>query len=319
MNLFLLLRKIVNTPLIPVRGTWIDAAIFVVIFAILSVAAGTCFWGRSPRLRQNTRFITRIVSLCVFAFMFFRCICLLKTSVVGMTQIGWDDVAAFGNFFLFVLIGSFVLVAGNIYCGWMCPLGFLQEISARLFPVKTKRFRFLLLGIIFVFGSVLLFLFRPANDFFTENIIALWSLALVIVVTAVLLNPAWERVLLKTKYAFLVLYILLTGAGVWFSEAWCWLTGNDIDYSSIVGFCVIFLVSSVIPLAWCRYVCPTGTFLFFLGRKSIVKIKEPGSCFSMENTACKGCCMGERSRIPAFRFMCVRCGSCNYELNDKKN
>lgn len=300
----------------PVQGTWIDAAVFVIIFAVLSVAAGVCFFVRSPKLRQNMRIITRVVSLGVFAVMFFRCICLLKTSVVGVTQIGWDDVSAFGNFFLFILIGSFVLVAGNIYCGWMCPLGFLQEISSRLFPVKTNRLRFLSLGIIFILGSVLLFLFRPANDFFTENIIALWALALVIVVTVVLLNPAREYVILKTKYAFLVLYVLLTGAGVWFSEAWCWLTGNDIDYSSIIGFFVIFLVSAVIPLAWCRYVCPTGTFLFLLGRKSLLKIKATDHGAEIGNTP--RCLMGESSRVPESRLMCIRCGTCAYELNDKK-
>jgi polyferredoxin len=199
----------------------------------------------------------------------------LRNPVAGVSQIGWDDVSAFSNFFLFSMVAGFVLVAGNLYCGWICPLGSLQRVTARFSRFLTRRVKLAALFLVFVLQAYAMYVTRPAADFFTENIIAFWALFLLVVMALSLLVPRFRDYLAGIRYASMFLYVLITGLGVWFSEAWCWLTGSDIDYSSLIAFTVIFLASAVIPMAWCSLLCPTGTFLSLLGKQSFLKHKGP--------------------------------------------
>lgn len=263
-----LIQKLIDTPLIPVQGSWIDASVFIVIFILLGVS----FWVNqscgNARLKGYLRFLIRFISFCVFVFLFFKCICILRNPVAGASQIGWDDLSAFSNFFLFALVAGFVLIAGNIYCGWMCPLGFLQDISGRPSRLLSRPIKIILLFLIFALQIYFMYVTRPATGFFTESVIALWSMGLLIIMALIFFYPRFQGQVVKIRYVSMFLYVLITGAGVWFSEAWCWLTGSDIDYSSVIAFITIFLASVIIPMAWCRFLCPTGTFLSFLGRRS---------------------------------------------------
>ncbi len=320
MELHPVFRKIFESPVLPVRGTWVDAVIFIVFFLLLSLSV---FFLRQSKARQIARTIIRTISIFVIGYVFFARMCLIKTSPSSISKIGWDDISVFGNFYIFILVAAFVLIMGNIYCGWLCPLGFLQEIARRIFFIKSKKVKFIFWAAVSAVALILLYIFRPANDFFTENIIALWSLGLLVIIPLLLLNPKIDSYLKDIRYGSLFLYILITAAGVLFGDAWCWLAEGELDYSSLIGFLVIFLAAAIIPFAWCRYLCPTGTFLSMLNKRSLLKIKS--GCKSDCNKSCEEICpIGAKIRGKLDSSLCSLCGRCFSQCgsqypNDEKN
>src|SRR3989338_4682395 len=165
--------KLITSPLIPIKGTWVDAAFFLAVFLLLSFSALSLYYTRKS---ERPRILIRSGATVVFVFLVFFCVCLLRTSIYGLSQIGWDDFKAFAHLFTFVVIGAFTLVMGRIFCGWICPFGFLQELSHKLFPLKKRKFKFILLGFILAAVGLYFYLFRPATDVFAENVISIWAI-----------------------------------------------------------------------------------------------------------------------------------------------
>ncbi len=306
MNLVPPIKKIFNAPILPVNGSWIDAFIFLAIFILLFAAV---FSIRVARGREKLRALIRVISFFVIGFLFFARICLVKTTASSFWRIGWDDLSAFGNFYIFVLVAGFVLIMGNFYCGWLCPLGVLQDAAQRVFSLKTKSSKVLFWLFILLLSILLLNIAKPANDFFTENIIALWSLVLLAIILIKLMNPGSEGYLMNIRYFSLAGYILVTGVGVWFGDAWCWLAEGELDYSSLIGFLVIFLSAIIIPFAWCRYLCPTGAMLFVLGKRSLLKI-APGCRDGCKRSCLDVCPIGAKGKKRIDYSLCTYCGRC---------
>ncbi len=149
-----------------------------------------------------------------------------------------------------------VLLAGNAFCGWVCPFGTLQDGLhglARRLHVPQLRIprrvdaalrwgRFVVLGVIVYASAVTASLWFADYDPY---------------VTA-------------------------------FSLRW-WFEPSRAMWPALAILAVIVAGSLVIERFWCRYLCPAGAVFAVLGHLSILRIRRtPNACTSCElcNTPC---------------------------------
>ena len=206
----------------------------------------------------------------------------------------------------FIVIVAVTVVFGRVYCSFFCPLGGLQDIFiyARM---KIKKFRYthqhafaktrygILVAVILVFfsGSVAGFtLLDPYSHFgriFTHIIRPM----------VVQLNNSLIFFLEKLDiYAVSPADILnMSMASVLFAFA-------------VLG--VIFWMSIASGRLYCNTICPVGTFLGFLSRFSLLKIKfDEKACINCRacEKVCKAGCMDlEKMEVDFSR--CVACYNC---------
>ena len=255
-------------PLIPIQGTGLDALPFVVLFGFL-LAASVLLWrghGRRPWLRV----LLRALSTVTFVGLIYFSHCFLKFAAYSISQIGWDDLSAFGNLYRLIIPVGFTLVVGPIFCSWICPFGLLQEMTAKLFSPKSRGGKLALLGLLALGTLAFLIRFRPSSDRLTENIPTIWTIALVAILGLVLLRPRLEPWLFRLRYVSLAVFLGLA-AFLIFNEGWCVLYVHEVDYAALLACAVILAASAIVPFAWCRYLCPTGVLFSWLGRASLVK------------------------------------------------
>lgn len=189
----------------------------------------------------------------------------------------------YGINFIWVLAALFVsvLIFGRVFCGWICPFGFLLEMvgkvsvffrkkrkeetrafqKASLFLPKGKYLTLLMFLILAYFWKEALFCYIcPAGGIF-RAMIGFFSPLSLIVLTAVLLS------------------VLLWGMK-----------------------------------AWCRYLCPLGGALSFFSFKQLFRIRKEGKCLSCKE--CSKVCPVEINLEKEFQgnelvtpdcLMCLRC------------
>ena len=254
-------------PFIPIQGTGLDAAPFVLLFGLLAIAS-MLLW-RRPRHAPRLRLLVRIVSSALFIFAVFFSHCFLKLAVFSLSRIGWDDLVAFNDLYRLVIPVGFTLLVGPVFCGWICPFGFLQELISNRCTVKTRKGQLALLGLIGLGAAIFLCRTRPSTDTIAENVPTVWTVALLAVVLLAVLRPSFEAFLLKIRYVSLGLFLGLAAFLV-FNEGWCVLYINEVDRAALLACLVILAVTLVKPFAWCRYLCPTGVLFSWIGAASLI-------------------------------------------------
>ena len=226
------------------------------------------------------------------------------------------------------------LLLGRVWCGWFCPVGTLLD----WFPVRSWKKRepnipealrgikyILLLIILFaaLFSNLSLLFLDPITILYRTLTTAIWP-ALDQIVTAL------ERTLYQASF----LQPAVSGFDSLIRPAI--FPPHPVAYrfgALFFGFFLsLFALNVLAPRFWCRYLCPLGGLLAFLGKYSLTKceIKDDctlcGSCFSAcptgaiqsdntvfcdpaECTMCMACaadCPGEAVGYPA-RFAKLRC------------
>lgn len=143
-----------------------------------------------------------------------------------------------------------VVLVGNAFCGWICPLGTVQDLLARL----RRRLH---LPAVRLPGSVDRVL--RWGRFVTLGLI-LWASAS----TATLWFAGWDP------------YVTL------FSLRWLTEPDPATMWPAWVILGVVLGLSVLVERAWCRYLCPLGGALSLLGHLSLVRVRR-------SPTACTGC------------------------------
>lgn len=198
------------------------------------------------------------------------------------------------------------LCLGRIYCSWFCPLGILQDILIRI-TRRTKR--------------------RPFQPQVDHKWIRIAFFGVFVIMIAIggsalagCLDPygIFGRIIthLVEPIVSLINNLLADLLGV---EGPIVLFKREVFVRSVSGFVValasFFLLAGMV--AWrgrvfCTMVCPVGTFLGFLSRKSSCRLEiDHASCIKCGrcSNVCKtGCLDGKSGQLDNAR--CVRCFDC---------
>ncbi|MDD2715078.1 MAG: 4Fe-4S binding protein [Candidatus Wallbacteria bacterium] len=300
-------HKLFNEPFLPVMGSWIDGLPVVLVFLIMLIGMQCLLQLKPSKLLRMRRYI-QAASLLVFVFFVYECLCVMRLAMFGLTEIGRDDLLSFAHLSIFAVVGGFAFLSGRLFCSFVCPLGFLQEIGNRITPVKTNRAKRCLLGLLLVSALCILYKTLPSNEFAVEYVTAIFALIMLFNILLALLKPEWEPALLKFRFVSLIIYGLLSASSVYFSDAWCPLYGFEIDASSIISINIVIFSSFLVTAPWCRFMCPTGLFLALIGRQALFQIElNPAGLSAAGRSSCPEAAI---SRDCIDRLLCINCGTC---------
>ncbi|MGC9316829.1 MAG: 4Fe-4S binding protein [Armatimonadota bacterium] len=315
MELYMPLWKIVKRPLIPIRESWQDAVPLVGLFVLLSLAV----WGAlrlRGRAQQRFRRGVQVASALLFIIFLHRCLCALRGWVFGLELMGRNNLIAFGHMAIFVAIMAFTIGFGRVFCGWLCPLGAASELLAGVVRLRDglSRRRSLLAGYLLLGGLTVLIVWmawmvRPDTQFFSENIAAVWGIFLLVLLVFALPRADDDLRLKRIKYASAIGWIGLSVIGVFVTNPWCVLMGDELDYSSLVSIMAVLAGGAVVTMAWCRYLCPLGAAVGLLALLSPVRVVNDAECTSCGR--CEGLCpMNAIDRTEIDQTSCIYCGKC---------
>lgn len=175
------------------------------------------------------------------------------------------------------------LVLGRAFCGWICPLGTLQQLASWLLSARTKR------------ESLVANRWRPWFALKTYLLVALLVGAVFGGLQMGLLDP---------------LSLLARGLS---SGLWPLLPGGravPAGWLSAVLLLAIIIASRYLPRLFCRALCPLGAFLGLFARFSIFRIGRGENACS-DCRLCSFACQGADEPLGAHRVaechVCLNC------------
>ncbi len=310
--------KLVEEPLIPILGRSVDAANFFAMFALLTIAVILALKLKG-RIRQFARRTVQLSAMVITFFVFAQMWCGFRNEILGLMKIGIDNYYSFAFMYLWLLIIAFSLVVGRFFCGWICPVGFIQELlGKRIFGkmqdnitfLNTKIFRALLLVI---FTALILWLTNitsPATFALIDDACILYTIGLFILIGMVLYNDINDKNLRYFKYPSAIMTIVLALIGMRVTGPACSIYMNELDYSSTIATMGIFLGAFVLPHAYCRYICPFGAFFKLTAFLPFLRIKRDNKkCISCG--ACTAvCAVGAAEKTKINVSECQLCTAC---------
>jgi len=161
-----------------------------------------------------------------------------------VTILSWHTPAAAvtGTFLLIVVVPLFVIIFGNLYCGYICPFGAAQELIGYILPGRLKP---------------------PISKESMSK--ARFVKYVILLVVVIVFFVSRDRTTLAADPLISVFGIKFT-------------TG---DFKSALLFLVFAaLLGSIFwPRFWCRYLCPAGAFLSLLNHVAIFKRYLPKKKF----------------------------------------
>ena len=253
----------VNIPTLVSDGKFGAAFTLIPIFLVLCIAVAFLILKGHTKARQ----IIQSLSLLILGIIFLQCLCIAKQVVWGVKNLLNADIPsslAQGWFPLIIII--FVLFLGRkFYCWWICPIGFLQELTEKANLVnkgKTLRQAILVISVIVI--GVIMWIARPSPAIMGAG--AWLGLLTLIISIAAVSYPNKERQIRKLKYLILLGWAALA-ITAFVPGPWCVVAQAILGYSASISFLCVLLASMVVPRAWCRYICPDGGLLQLLGRK----------------------------------------------------
>ncbi len=202
-----------------------------------------------------------------------------------------------------IFIIGFTLIFGRVYCSFFCPMGVLQDIFAYI-PKKTEygysvshlktRYSILITVVsIYFSGSIIgLILLDPYSNFGR-------ILTHMVRPVAIAINNALVFALAKIN-VYSIYPVEFKGINL-----------SSFIFSMAI-FGLILFMSLKYGRLYCNTICPVGTFLGFLSRYSLFKIKlNPSACIKCKacEKVCKSSCIDlHNERIDFSR--CVACYNC---------
>ena len=199
----------------------------------------------------------------------------LETAYAFVTRQRFTCAAGDTNVALFVSLLALTVLARKAFCGWVCPVGALAEWEGKLAQRLFHRSDFA--GLVRV---------PPRVD-------RALRILLRILVLAVILAATWTTGELVFR-GYDPYYILFSANG---HDVRAW------SYAILGGLAVLGLV---LPMAWCRYLCPLGTAIWpfsAIGRLRLARVDS--HC-----TACGACDQACPQLIDVSRVSSVRSGEC---------
>ena len=237
------------------------------------------------------------------------------------TQMSLSVVVPFIPIAMFLLVGTLV---GKTFCGWVCPMGFFQDILALISPFKkhvpTKRTNenwsdlAKLFGLVFIFFSFFLGFAKLTSG--KEGLFSIsTSFGILGEDPLSLLDPA------STLFAFIP-YMIINDKVPGFGSDFDVLNFGPFDnlnwdvlffWFRLFILLFVIIISMVIPRAFCRYMCPTGGILSYMSENALIGVNR-NLALCNQCRACEDICpMGVRLLDHPERMrdsLCINCADC---------
>ncbi|MGL5257760.1 MAG: 4Fe-4S binding protein [Proteocatella sp.] len=172
------------------------------------------------------------------------------------------------------------LLLGPVFCGWVCPLGAIQEWIGKL---GKKIFK------------------NKYNNFIPENIDFKLRYIRYIFVVLILYNTAKAGVLM-----FLNIDPYYALFNFWTGEVALW---------AIIVLLVVLVISLFIERPWCKYICPYGAVLGIFNTFRVFKIRRNENTCINCNSCSKNCPMNIKvsESTVVLNHQCISCLKCTSE------
>lgn len=197
------------------------------------------------------------------------------------------------------------LIFGRFFCGYLCPLGTLLDLSGRLFTYSRIRFPEGLRGV-----KTCLLIGITAAALTGANLLYLLDPLCILTRTATIV--VYPLTILLTNLSLDVLRPVAHSLG-WLKLAY--LSYEEPLFFTAISTGVIFtgiiMLNSITPRFWCRYLCPLGALLGLFSRFGIFKRVVNNRCSACEKCR-ERCPMGAITEDPRMveAAECLQCRTC---------
>jgi polyferredoxin len=191
------------------------------------------------------------------------------------------------NLVLLVAVLLTALLLRSAFCGWICPLGFLQDLVSNLSHVMQKRFTIVRRGMTSFKkrGARLAFLDRYLR--YLKYLVLAWAVIGAIYFGYMVFRDydPWAALLNLAEYSFT---------------------------PGVIVLAVTLVASFFVERPWCRYACPLGAASGLMGKLSPVYLKREGDACKVCQICTKACPMGlEVHTATTIKSVdCVTCLEC---------
>ncbi|WP_457613987.1 4Fe-4S binding protein [Methanocaldococcus sp.] len=215
---------------------------------------------------QILRKISQIFFFIYFIFLTSFCLCFFGLIEKFILKGSLGDLAI--KLAVFIIL---TLLFGRVFCGWMCPLGFLFELSYKL-RLKISKKRKL-----------------PAiNEKIHKKLLYFKYVVLVLS-------------LILTYYLSIYAFCQICPIG--------FLTNLYGTVISLIILMTFLIISFFVPMAFCRYFCPLGAFLSIFSIKPLFQLKTNEKCVKCRLCEFK-CPMQIKITEKIDQKECIRCFEC---------
>ncbi len=198
---------------------------------------------------------------------------------------------------IFILL---VIILGRLWCGWLCPIGFLQDLLSRL----RKR-----LGIPYKQLSPKTVIVLDQLKYVLIFLIAFISLA--VGLTFLGMNHFWTRAELPFEMVAPPRPIAIFVQQLIGLESW----GTAAPLAGIIVALAVIVLSFKIRNFWCR-ICPAGALMSLLNRRALINIQKDGSKCTKCRVCLRACPMDieeiyeEKEKDNVTNGSCIHCYRC---------
>jgi polyferredoxin len=308
--------KWLELPFFSFQGTSLDITALVGLTILFTLGLGALLFARR---KTPWRYVTLVLAFGLFVLGVHRTLCILRGWVFGVQMIGYDDRLAFAYTHIAVALIAIALVGGGLFCGWICPVGALQELIGRVWGKVRHRWSpravwwsnlSLNVATVAILAGLLV-RYSPANFIYSEMLAALVTLLGLCFVLLVVLLPALDRRVRWLRSVNLVVQLAVVGIGIWSTSPGCPLYAQEVDYSAVIALTGVLLASLVFVRAYCRYICPFGAVFGWLSPHALVKVQPAASpCVRGCGQCDLVCPVGALRQGTILQSACIRCGRC---------
>lgn len=232
-------------------------------------------------------------NICVPGFNCYSCPGAVGACPLGALQ---NALASSGNrapYYVLGILMIFGLTLGRTICGWLCPLGLIQELFHKIPTPKLKKNRF-----------------THALSYLKYVMLALFVIAIPLIYGAQHFPvPAFCKYICPAGTFEGAIGLLANPVN---AEKFSML--NILFTRKFIIMVLIFTACVFIYRAFCRFLCPLGAIYGFFSRLSVLGVKvEASRC-----TDCGRCvshCQVDVKRVGDHE--CIHCGSCIDVCADK--
>lgn len=233
----------------------IGDALRISMLATLGIAGILAILIWKQNLRTRVTYIRLIVQLVAFAAIFY-----LYSKNIPLLY--------------FLAIFPITIVLGRLYCGWICPFGFIMDIGILLKRIRRKAYRILpdklntglhqfryIILLFFLLLPILLWWLDPLPNL-DYALLTLRYLSGPFLPYTILLDPMIPLIVpYATPFAFNTIYFNYPYA----QHIVTYISGISGQVIAVVFVCLTLAGSFFIKRVWCRF-CPTGSSLAVVNR-----------------------------------------------------